>query len=83
MSNQKTGTGSESGSCQIEKTGRGMGKRHTHTHTHTQEVEFKILFFNENSQDLKITSGNVGPDRVSRTSHFSFWKKTQTMSQTS
>ena len=117
MSNQKTGTGSESGSCQKKpevKVGTVKSKKregewgkdthtgseiqnslffkenllrpknynvteldthtHTHTHTHTQEVKFKILFFNENSQEARITSGNVGPDRVSRASHFLFGK---------
>ena len=47
-----------------------MGKRRTHT----AEVKFKILFFNENGQEARITIGNVGPDRVSRASHFLFGK---------
>ena len=46
MSNQKTGTGSESGSCQIEKTGRGMGKRHTHTRS---KIQNSFIF--ENARD--------------------------------
>ena len=36
------------------------------------EVKFKMFFFNEKLPGPKVTSGNVGPDRVSRRASHSF-----------
>ena len=58
------------------KIGRGVSDV-----TRVEKNEY--LFFNEKLPGSKVTSGNVGPDRVSRrASHFYFWKKKESRNKT-